>query len=882
MDTGVEISLEILAALIQTRKTSFFDGKIYLKGYAIILVPTELTGNTVIWHAIYNEDDSYIAYVDPRIEKLPGLYPGNIQFEQMKDYRHIVGWCSSVINNTGSTAAAYNIRRPGLLRPSGGSYFRNVFVHSGMRIGEATKIVFGRQNQPRYRGFDNYTRKLMWICRKSLVFFDTRDKRGWLVDGASALLHLVRASLVAEAEEFPNIAGLDWTKSRIYQYSAGESAKKASLVFLQDMDNQALGLYCGANLPPRAPPSIHGNEANTEAPATLRDRVEEIVFVMEQVIAHQEQLGIERESGIRTKGASHILEGFNFMDLATVEDKFSARCIEIPPECNGWIEFAKSIFAPVLFGTGFGELIQPRRPDVTCPRWRHVPPQSYHLTACVSDITAIIEKQGSFESSPWRAAAHTIWHSPGKTFEPCLCNDETGAMGCDRVQVMLPDTCLEAGSNKYRSPKQLAEDGAIIFGQSASFHSMNDEPATANTGRNMQSYNSPFTDSGIGESESSRDPSDLAEGPRASSKRPHSPESAKKAGKRHQIEGFSPGEPGILAGQHRQHFQDSEAMSSSPTSDHSNPFRNSPADSRPVLLPSSTPPNHEFKVGWLCAIKVELDCALKMLDRTYTRGRGHGSDSNFYTLGQIGGHNVVITCLPRARYGNSAAVAAATRMMNKFPNIEIGLMVGIGGGIPTEGNDVRLGDVVVSKPEGQHGGVLQYDMGKITTNGFETIGYLHPPPEILLSALNYVPANGPFLTPDMGDLYGDYRPELRALYPGEDLDILLESDKPAPRPLGHRATSGPHIFYGTIASGNAVIKDSSVREQLREKHNCLCFEMEAAGLLSTSFPCLVIRGIADYADSQKNDAWHEYAALSAATFAKTVLLAIPDILDEDP
>jgi nucleoside phosphorylase len=33
-------------------------------------------------------------------------------------------------------------------------------------------------------------------------------------------------------------------------------------------------------------------------------------------------------------------------------------------------------------------------------------------------------------------------------------------------------------------------------------------------------------------------------------------------------------------------------------------------------------------------------------------------------------------------------------------------MVGIGGGIPSTKNDIRLGDIVVSLPEGQHGGVI--------------------------------------------------------------------------------------------------------------------------------------------------------------------------------
>lgn len=42
-----------------------------------------------------------------------------------------------------------------------------------------------------------------------------------------------------------------------------------------------------------------------------------------------------------------------------------------------------------------------------------------------------------------------------------------------------------------------------------------------------------------------------------------------------------------------------------------------------------------------------------------------------------------------------------------------------------------------------------------------------------------------------------------------------------------------------------------------------------------SFPCLVIRGICDYADSHKNKIWQPYAAAVAAAYAKELLLVIP-------
>lgn len=46
--------------------------------------------------------------------------------------------------------------------------------------------------------------------------------------------------------------------------------------------------------------------------------------------------------------------------------------------------------------------------------------------------------------------------------------------------------------------------------------------------------------------------------------------------------------------------------------------------------------------------------------------------------------------------------------------------------------------------------------------------------------------------------------------------------------------------------------------------------MEAAGLMD-DFPCLVIRGICDYADAQKTDTWHAYSAIAAAAYAKELL-----------
>jgi nucleoside phosphorylase len=89
-----------------------------------------------------------------------------------------------------------------------------------------------------------------------------------------------------------------------------------------------------------------------------------------------------------------------------------------------------------------------------------------------------------------------------------------------------------------------------------------------------------------------------------------------------------------------------------------------------------------------------------------------------------------------------------------------------------------------------------------------------------------------------------------------------------------RAGQSPVVHYGLIASGNQAMRDGRTREQLRRLMNVLCFEMEAAGLMD-DFPCLVVRGIRDYADSHKNKQWQAYAAATAAAYTKELLNIIP-------
>ena len=123
-----------------------------------------------------------------------------------------------------------------------------------------------------------------------------------------------------------------------------------------------------------------------------------------------------------------------------------------------------------------------------------------------------------------------------------------------------------------------------------------------------------------------------------------------------------------------------------------------------------------------------------MLDEEHDQLEQQARDHNSYTFGKIGKHNVIIACLLGGHQSKAAAATVAVHMMYSFP-IKLGLMVGIGGGVPSQVPTIRLGDLVVSMPESTHGGVIQYDLGKLKSDGFRRKGHLDKPRKALLGAV---------------------------------------------------------------------------------------------------------------------------------------------------
>ncbi|KAK6344783.1 hypothetical protein TWF718_006739 [Orbilia javanica] len=313
----------------------------------------------------------------------------------------------------------------------------------------------------------------------------------------------------------------------------------------------------------------------------------------------------------------------------------------------------------------------------------------------------------------------------------------------------------------------------------------------------------------------------------------------------------------------------------------------------------------DFTVGWICALDIELAAALAVLDEKIPQppfGKTEG-DTNKYHFGRIKNRYIVVACLPAGCHGAATASVVAAYMMISFPAIRkhgFGLLVGVGGGVPTpgghKGHDIRLGDVVVGMKVDNSPCIVPYDMGTaMEGGGFLPEAVLSTSPTILLSVLSTIDSKnqttfGKGLR-DRARQIGEN--DTRFQYP-QSPDHLFQANyfhnaphssartkmnncnqcdltKRVPRPA--KTSDHPSIHYGPIASGNLTMQDGVKRDMIAARTGALCFEMEAAGLMN-HFPCLVVRGISNYADGHRNKSWQPYASLMAALYAREILSTV--------
>lgn len=220
-------------------------------------------------------------------------------------------------------------------------------------------------------------------------------------------------------------------------------------------------------------------EYRTSSGALLKDRITQIMHMLEQLLDHQATLdsysaGIPLKLTPRSK-----LEGYRFMDLAA-RRPLTLRVVSLGAfrgAGKSWVDFTRAIKAVTLFGEGFGDLLERSAgaSNGVRSRWERLPKHRDHLAVSTYDLAQIIRQEGSAASSPVKLAPGIYWPKAGAAFAPCLCRED-GALvvlpvvrRCDRAQVLLPHNLLRGVASNVDTAtlrSMLASDGAVVFGRS--------------------------------------------------------------------------------------------------------------------------------------------------------------------------------------------------------------------------------------------------------------------------------------------------------------------------------------------------------------------------------------------------------------------------------
>ncbi|KAL4945291.1 hypothetical protein BDV06DRAFT_39310 [Aspergillus oleicola] len=293
----------------------------------------------------------------------------------------------------------------------------------------------------------------------------------------------------------------------------------------------------------------------------------------------------------------------------------------------------------------------------------------------------------------------------------------------------------------------------------------------------------------------------------------------------------------------------------------------------------------QFTVGIICALAVEASAVKALFDVTYDIYsrfyRKPRNDPNVYFNGRMGKANVVLCKSPRP--GKSAAASVISNLMTTYPNINKVLLVGICGGLPSlSGKRERsLGDVIVSDS------MVVYDFGKQYADGFhladETL-HVHKFAEAaLLDSFNMFDVRQ-----DMEVRLSSHLCQLRDNKAWSETEEQPEHAVEDPRtamvrtdttdsswrgslPSDSGSMKAPKLHIGRMASADRVVKSEVHRDDLAKEHGAIGFEMEGGGIWDYSVPCIIVKGISDWADHRKNDDWHFYAAATGASAAKVLI-----------
>jgi nucleoside phosphorylase len=302
-------------------------------------------------------------------------------------------------------------------------------------------------------------------------------------------------------------------------------------------------------------------------------------------------------------------------------------------------------------------------------------------------------------------------------------------------------------------------------------------------------------------------------------------------------------------------------------------------DKHPTSATSKDGIAKEKCIGIVTALPKEFAAVKVVFGDAVPNFKGPTNDPNDYAKCVVtsrAGEKINVIVALAKEMGNNAAANATTNMLRSFPEIDDVVICGIAGGIPhptDPGEHVRLGDIVVSYKNG----VLQYDNIKETSDEI-TIRSSPSRPSAKLSGYCNILESERILrqTPWNDYIKKHEKALLNSMRPAASKDILRINGQEIVHPHDpERMPDYPKIHFGPIGSANTLLKNEKKRDNLRDNYKVKAIEMEGSGIADGTWTLakgyLIVRGICDYCNDDKNNDWQDYSAIIAASYAKCIV-----------
>jgi hypothetical protein len=232
-----------------------------------------------------------------------------------------------------------------LEQPGQGLVLERVTISISKIVSVGTSITPGRQDRGiRTSSKDIFHKEIVLkMTRMHVLLYDHDDGRGWLVDGASAILHLLRFHVAS----YPPICDGETFKLDQFRYADPKAGIKSAkdVLLSPELQNVVLVEEPAVETEKQVTETIDGKATNkTVTERSVRkkrvvDRVADLYEILELMYDNWKRK--KNAAGIALESLNMKLEGWKFQDIVELEDDMNPVVAKLDGSADDWLRMVR-------------------------------------------------------------------------------------------------------------------------------------------------------------------------------------------------------------------------------------------------------------------------------------------------------------------------------------------------------------------------------------------------------------------------------------------------------------------------------------------------------------------------------------------------------------